>query len=151
MKTPAAAILAMALSLSAFACTTMAPPPGFARLDPNDDYAWRATSAEGVVIAVRKNKNRPAGNLEFWTSAVRYELERKGYDRDAVDQVRSADGIDGRRLRYHTVRQGRPFILWATVYVTDNQVTVVEAGGDAAHFERVKPSIDQASRSVEAG
>lgn len=147
----ASALVMLALSSGALGCHAMSPPPGFARLDSNDDYAWRATSAEGVVLGIRREKNHPQGNLDFWASAVRYELERKGYERDAVDDVRSIDGVPGRRLCYHTVRDGRPFILWTTVYVTDSRVTVVEAGGDEAHFGGVKSAVDQAVRSVEAG
>jgi hypothetical protein len=147
----AAALVAIAMSMSAVGCHSMTPPPGFARLDANDDYAWRATSAEGVVLGIRREKNDPKGNLEFWASAVRYELERKGYQKVDIDQVRSIDGVDGRRLRYRTTRDGRPYVMWATVYVTDSRVVVVEAGGDEAHFASVKNAVDQAIRSVEAG
>ncbi len=145
------ALAALFLSMSSLGCTSMAPPPGFARLQANDDYCWRATSAEGVVLGIRREKNQPKGNLDFWASAVRYELERKGYEKVAIDRIRSADGVEGRRLEYRTARQGRPFVLWATVYVTDSRVIVVEAGGDEAHFAGVEGTVEQAMRAVEAG
>jgi len=147
----ATTLIAIAFSVVAAACDAITPPPGFARLDSNDDYSWRATSAEGVVLGVRKENNDPKGNLDFWASAVRYELERKGYERIDTDPIRSLDGVDGRRLRYRTTRGGRPFVMWATVFVTDSRVVIVEAGGDEAHFTSVQKAVDQAIRSVEAG
>jgi len=147
-----AAGCALASAMLTTGCgVSIATPPGFARLDSNDDFDWRATSAEGVVLGVRREPNKPAGNLEFWASAVRYELERQGYSKVDVAAVRSKDGVDGQMLRYRTSRNGRPHVLWTAVYVTDSRVVVVEAGGDEAHFARVEKAVDKAMQSVEAG
>lgn len=126
-------------------------PAGFAEIDDDDTYAYRATSAEGVVLAVREEANDPRGNLDFWSSAVRYELERKGYTSVDKQDVRSPGGVEGRQMRYRTTRNGRPNVLWVTVFVTDGSVFVVEAGGDVAHFERVEKAVDEAVRGLDLG
>jgi hypothetical protein len=118
-------------------------PEGFAELDEGS-YSYRATSAEGVVIAVRREDNDPQGNLAFWSAAVDYELRRKGYAAVSSKSVKSASGVPGKQIRYSATRDGRPNVLWATVYVTGGHVTVVEAGGDEAHFETVEADVEKA-------
>ena len=123
-------------------------PDGFAELD-DGDYAYRATSAEGVVIAVRREANDPEANLAFWSSAVDYELRRKGYSALSAREVTSENGVPGKQIRYTTTRAGRPSVLWTTVYVSGSKVIVVEAGGDAAHFERVEADVERALKALE--
>ncbi len=123
-------------------------PDGFAELEEGD-YAYRATSAEGVVIAVRREDNEPKGNLAFWSAAVDYELRRKGYTAKASKEVKSANGVPGKQIRYTTTREGRPSVLWTTVYVSGSHVVVVEAGGDAAHFDGVETEVEKAIGEVE--
>lgn len=154
MKRSALLACFAALGLTLMGCGsgfTMNTPAGFAQLDDNDDYAYRATSAEGVVVAVRREDNEPKGNLEFWASAIGYELERKGYTRVSEEKVQAPAGISGKQLRYHVTKGGRPHVFWATVFVTDDKVVVVEAGGDEAHFDRVKASVEVAIRRIELG
>jgi hypothetical protein len=123
-------------------------PDGFAELD-DGDYAYRATSAEGVVIAVRREANDPKANLAFWSAAVDYELRRKGYTARASKEVKSAEGVPGKQIRYEATREGRPNVLWTTVFVTGKHVVVVEAGGDSAHFERVEADVEKAIKALE--
>jgi hypothetical protein len=123
-------------------------PDGFAELDEGD-YSYRATSAEGVVIAVRREDNDPEGNLAFWSAAVDYELRRKGYSAVSSKDVKSGGGVSGKQIRYTLTREGRPNVLWATVYVTGGHVTVVEAGGDAAHFEHVEADVERAIGAID--
>jgi hypothetical protein len=123
-------------------------PESFAELDEGD-YAYRATSAEGVVIAVRREDNDPKGTLAFWSSAIDYELRRKGYSAQSAKSVKSADGVAGKQIRYSASREGRPSVLWTTVFVSGGNVIVVEAGGDAAHFEGVESEVEKAINEVE--
>jgi hypothetical protein len=82
---------------------------------------------------------------------VRYELERKGYARVDKQDVHSPGGVAGRQMRYRVTRNGRPNVLWVTVFVTESSVFVVEAGGDVAHFERVEKAVDEAVRGLDLG
>jgi hypothetical protein len=142
-----------ALSLSAVACgpkVDISTPPGFAVLDKQEEYVYRATSAEGVVLAVRGEKNDPAGNLEFWADAVTQKLLTAGYALDGEPrEVRTRRGFVGRQVRLSRESQRRPQRLWITVFVTQKHVFVVEAGGDAERFkERAEAAVQKAIESV---
>jgi hypothetical protein len=145
-----------AASLGTAACAprvSLKTPPGFAVLEEQKEYAYRATSAEGVVIGVRTEKNEPKGNLEFWSEALDRQLRMSGYapEADGAD-VRAAGGLSGRELRYVRKQSGRPHRLWIAVFVTDDRVWVVEAGGDADRFkEKQRKAIQKAIESIGVG
>ncbi|MBK6518941.1 MAG: hypothetical protein IPG04_33560 [Polyangiaceae bacterium] len=129
-------------------------PEGFAELEPGKTYAYRATSASGVVIAVRSEDNDLKGNIEFWTAALDYRLQKSGYT--AVDQapekITTDKGAVGRRLRYERERNGRPHEYWVAVFVSEGRVIVVEAAGDKAFFDgKTKKQIEAAVHSVDLG
>jgi hypothetical protein len=126
-------------------------PTGFAELEAQHEYAYRATNAEGVVIAVRREDNRPYGDLAFWTGAVDAHLRRGGYVADKAVDVQAANGVSGRQIRYHTTREGREFVFWVNVFVTESAVVVVEAGGDRAHFDKLQAAVSDSLSSLEIG
>lgn len=139
------------------ACTRAAhldAPEGFAELEAGEPYAYRATSASGVVIAVRSEDNDLKGNLDFWASALDYRLQKSGYvavDK-APEKITTDKGAVGRRLRYERERNGRPHEYWVAVFVSDGRVVVVEAAGDKAFFDGdTKKQIDAAVKSVDLG
>lgn len=126
-------------------------PDGFAELDGSSDYRYRSTSADGVVIAVRREKNEPFGSLDFWSAVLENELERRGYRASETKSVKSKDGATGTQLRLTKHDGGRPNVLWVTVFVRGSHLVVIEAGGDAEHFARVKGQVDSAVQSVDLG
>ncbi len=128
-----------------FAITT---PAGFAELDDQDHYGYRATDAQGVVIAVRREKNKPYGDLSFWSGAVDAQLRRKGYKAlKAVDV--SASGVKGKQIRYTVSRAGRDHSFWMTVFVTEDVVVTVEVGGDQEYFEKAEEHLSKAISSLQ--
>jgi hypothetical protein len=156
MKEIIAWAILSAVSLGTAACgpsVTLQTPPGFAVLDEQKEYAYRATSAEGIVIGVRAEKNEPKGNLEFWADAVDGQLRRNGYVPDGASaEVRTARGLVGRELKYTRTQGGRPYRLWIAVFVTEDRVWVVEAGGDADRFkEKQEKGIQKAIDSIGVG
>jgi len=134
------ALLGSALALSALGCgasATLSTPDGFATLEDQEDYLYRATSAQGVVLAIRGEKNSPKGNLDFWVGAVDGQLRRTGYvplDKAPVE-VRSAGGALGRQMRYVRDQQGRKDSFLAAVFVTESYVYTIEAGGSGDRFD----------------
>lgn len=143
-------VLAAALAALSVGCThgpALATPPGFVRLqDPGYDY--RATTAEGVVIAVRELDNEPRGDLAFWSGALQARLSRS-YTASSVQAVESAAGWPGRQLRFTATRGGRPHGYWATVFVHEDKVYLVEAGGDQAWFAEREEEVMEAILSLE--
>lgn len=126
-------------------------PAGFAELDDQEEYGYRAADAQGVVVAVRHEDNSPYGDLSFWSGAVDAHLRRAGYVADEALAVKSADGVPGRQIRYHRSHEGREFVFWASVFVTDDAVVTVEAGGDRDYFAKVEKAVTAAIQSLTLG
>jgi hypothetical protein len=151
MKRMIACLIAAASLLGG--CThdfQISTPDGFAPLEDQETYDYRATDAEGVVLGVREKANDPRGDLSFWSGALDAHLRRRGYRAVASKDVESVDGIAGRQIRYAVDRDGRRHAYWVTVFVTDDRVVTVEAGGDEAFFEEKGKAIQKAIASVEA-
>lgn len=129
----------------------MNTPSGFAELDANDDFDYRATNAEGVVVAVRSERNALHGNLEFWSRAIDERLRGQGYAPDGdARPVTNASGLEGVQRRYVRDLGGRPLRYWVTVFrrpsgfLRRDRVFVVEAGGDREVFDRAMPAVERA-------
>ncbi len=131
-------LLTFALLVGVAGCgpkATVVTPEGFAPLEDQEAYAYRAIDANGVVLAVRVERNEPKGNLSFWTGLVDNHLRRRSYVRknaEGGEALTSASGVPGRKLVYERNTDGRNYGFWAAVFVTDDRVYVVEAGGDEA-------------------
>ena len=146
-----------ALLLAAAVATTgcgphagVATPPGFAVLPDQQEYVYRAASAEGVVLAVRAESDEPRGNLDFWADALDRQLQRSGYvpEGAAVD-VRTATGRTGREIKYTREANGRKVRFWTAVVVADGRIWVVEAGGDADRFKgKVEQGVQRAIETL---
>ncbi|KIG15340.1 hypothetical protein DB30_05672 [Enhygromyxa salina] len=144
-------VTAIVCLLGGCATTTLATPTGFAAHDEGKTYDFRASDGEGVVIAVRTEKNRPSGDLLYWSATLDVQLRKTGYEPlDRVD-VKSADGHAGKQLRYVLHDGGREMVYWLSVFVTDARVVVVEAGGDAAFFEPKAAQVEAAIGSLNVG
>lgn len=141
------------LGVFAVGCSsaTVVPPSDFAVVD-GGDYEVRASSADGVVIAVRENPNDMKGNLAFWTSVVSSKLQRSGYTRDDSASVITRAGLAGQEIRFSTTRDGRAHRYWVSVFVTNDRVFLVEAGGDAELFDaKTEQRIRESITSFDAG
>jgi hypothetical protein len=149
-------ILLVAASALATACgpsVALQTPPGFAVLPKQTEYIYRAASADGVVLAIRAQENKPSGNLDFWSDALDRQLQQVNYKPDGKpEDVKSATGIPGRRMKYTRENQGRTYRYWVTVFVTESQVFCVEAGGDQDRFKgKALETIQKASDSATFG
>ena len=142
--------LLLALSLLAPACASfhVNTPNGFAELDDDERYDYRATNADGVVIAVRVVRNEPRASLEFWGRVVDERLRRQGYVPEGnPEPVRSANGLAGVMFRYGATVGGREHRYQVAVFVQNKKVFVLEAGGDREVFDPAAPAVARAMRS----
>ncbi|MBW2456753.1 MAG: hypothetical protein JRI68_19710 [Deltaproteobacteria bacterium] len=131
-----------------FSITT---PAGFAELEEQEQYGYRATSPQGVVIAVRREENAPYGDLSFWSGAVDAHLRRDGYTAVKAIEVKTADGIAGKQIRYRAERNGRDHAFWVSVFVTETVVVTVEVGGDVEYFDELEKPLAKAIASLQIG
>jgi hypothetical protein len=108
-------------------------PSGFADVTEQSEggYDYRATSADGVVIAVKRIKREPR-NAEpsFWYQAVENQLRQKGgYARLSSNPVKSADGVEGLQIVFGHDQNGHPFLYNVAVFLTPKTIVVAEFGG----------------------
>jgi hypothetical protein len=139
-----------ALVLGGCSSARLQTPSGFAAHE-DKTYDYRASDGEGVVLAVRSEKNDPKGDLEFWSSAVDVRLRKAGYAAQDRRDVTSLDGKAGRQLRYEIASEGRTLEFWVTVFVSGRRVVIVEAGGDAELFQPKTKVVEAAIASLHVG
>lgn len=144
----------IALALGALALAgcgnafTAATPPGFVELDDDSVYDYRSTTADGLVIAVREIEHEPEGELSFWTRAVENTIRsRGGYAMLGQKSVKNVQGIEGVQLRFGHDEGNTPHLYTVTIFVTDDYIFVLEAGGTKELMERHAAQIDWSVRN----
>ncbi len=144
---------------TAFACLciasgcTPAPhlfaPSEFAELHDQRSYDYRATSAQGIVLAVRTEPNKPRANVDFWVDAIDVRLRRQGYVAEKSLSVQSDSGAIGKQIRYTRVEPDRrTYCYWVTLFASNDKLYIVEAGGDQEAFKPAEGTVEKAVLSL---
>jgi hypothetical protein len=137
---------ASVLLLGATACGNSfqaATPPGFVELEDQTNYDYRATNADGLVIAVREIDHDPKGTVDFWTRAIENRMrQRGGYALLGSKDVKTAAGIPGKQLRFGHDEGNKPHVYHVTLFVTDDTLYVLEAGGTKDQIDRHAAELD---------
>jgi len=136
----------IALAACGGTASHLTAPTNFLELEePGESYSQRATSAEGVVMAVREVDNDPYGPLAFWVEAIKRRMRTvRGYALLEEKDVRAASGEAGKQLRFGHDESGGPYHFWLTIFVTEGHVFVLEAGGKKDVFEAAQPQVERA-------
>jgi hypothetical protein len=125
-----------------------ATPPGFVELEDQHAYDYRATTADGLVISVREIEHEPKGEMDFWKRAIENQMrQRGGYALLGSRDVKSADGIDGKQLRFGHDEQAAPHLYYVTIFVTKKHIHLLEAGGTKALMEQHAEQLDWAIKN----
>lgn len=127
--------------------------PGFVPLEnqttTTTQYEYRATSPEGVVMAIRVVDDEKRGDLAFWTQALTLQLrDVSGYALLDSKDVTSRDGTKGKLLKFGHDEGDRPYAYWVTIFLAQDRLFIVEAGGAKEAFERAKPNVEWMLQSV---
>jgi len=145
--TIALAVSALALSLM-MGCAGrsffVAVPPGFVELQNQEpEYSYRATSADGVVVAVREIKHEPKGDATFWVQAIQNRMRSMaGYAQLETVEVATKSGLKGKQLRFGHDEKGEPLLYTITVFVTEKYIYLVEFGGTKEEMSRLSKNLD---------
>lgn len=127
-------------------------PSRFLQLDEqHDDYQYRATTADGVVIAARvlDVPHQQGAGLDFWVLAIKNRLRTTGaYALQSEQAIKTEDGLDGRQLRFARDEKQRPYAYWITLFATGDTLALVEAGGPETQFATYQNEIEGAIRSL---
>lgn len=120
-------------------------PPGFVELEDQEAYDYRATSADGLVLAVREIDHEPKGEMTFWTRAIENRMrQRGGYALLGTRDVKSGNGLDGKQLRFGHDESGSPHLYFVTIFLTEKHIFLLEAGGTKELMEKNASAIDSA-------
>lgn len=127
-------------------------PPGFVEIENDwDEYDYRATSADGLVIGLRAIDHDPKGEESFWLKAIQNRMrDRGGYALLETVKVKSADGVGGTQLRFgHDEESGKPHLYYVTLFVTDARIFLLEAGGTKELMTTHAGDLDAAVRGFD--
>jgi hypothetical protein len=126
--------------------------PGFVELENQGDtseYAYRATTPEGVTLGARVVPDEKRGDLAFWTRALTLQLhDVTGYAMLEAADVKSGDGTPGKLLKMGHDEDGKPYLYWLAVFMAQSRLFLVEAGGTKEQMERARPQLEWMMRSV---
>ncbi len=159
-RIPAPLLAVLGLGLLASACAAnVATPPGFVVLSEDSAYDYRATTADGLVIAARRIDNDPPGELSFWERAIENEMRfRGGYALLESRDVRTRGGLRGRQLRFGHDESREPHLYYVTLFIGEehslwvfgsSKIYILEAGGPAPLVQARAADIEQAVREFD--
>ena len=109
-------------------------------------YDLRAVSADGAVIATRRQENPQKGTLEFWAEAMKNEMTTaRGYALTTSEPITFAGGAPGRLLAFAATRRGVRYTYLLAVYKKCRDILIAEAGGKsdvmAARAEEIRKAL----------
>jgi hypothetical protein len=123
-----------------------ATPPGF--VDLGDRYRhgeYRAANADGAVLRVRRFDNDPRGEIGFWARVIERSLrETHGYALLDKRAVASRDGLTGVEMRFGHDEGRQPYLYRLVLFVTDDRIYLLEAGGARDEMTKQEGQIDWA-------
>lgn len=130
-----------------------ATPPGFVNLDEEySNYDYRATTADGLVLAVRELEHEPKGDMAFWVRAIENEMRtRGGYAHLGTQDVQTRQGLKGKQLRFGHDEGNRPHLYTVTLFVTDDHIYLLEAGGTKEQMTKHADQVNWAVDNFRAG
>jgi len=143
------AALIMGVLVSACSGARFQTPAKFAKLADSERYEQRATSPQGVVIAVRKIKLAEPATLAFWSEAVSLRLRGgQGYALLGEKDVKAKSGHSGKLLYFGRDQNGHTFDYWVAVFPDHKRLYLLEAGGRRDRFEAAKADVERAVASL---
>ena len=126
------------IALTAFAVAGCAPawvardlPASYVELKRRGSYLKRATSAEGVVLGLKCEKNKPRASANFWSKVVQRHLkEARGYVPLKAPEDARARGA-GWKLFKFSLPAEEPLLYLLALRVSENEkrLDIVECGG----------------------
>ncbi len=144
---PLRTLAALAIVVTASACGhdfEAKTPTGFVELEEDPSHAYRAVTADGLVIAVREIEHDPKGEPAFWTKAIENELRRRGgYALLGERDVKTASGLSGKEMRFGHDEGAKPHEYIVTLFVTDSKLFLLEAGGTQELVQKNKAQLDE--------
>jgi hypothetical protein len=123
--------------------------PGFVELENQGEYAYRATTPEGVVVAVRVIDDEDRADVDFWSKAMLLQLrDVSGYALLDQKDVVSRDGTKGKQMHFGHDEDKKPYEYYVEIYAAQGRLFVVEAGATKELMDRARPSVEWTMKTV---
>lgn len=146
--TPSARTFVLAACLLGAGCNhtfDARTPDGFVELPDQTAYEYRATSADGLVVAVREIDHDPQGSLAFWKRVVENSMrQRGGYAVLGERKIETASGLAGVQLRFGHDEGKTPHVYLVSIVPTSSMLYLVEAGGTKEQVDAHQKELDEA-------
>jgi len=139
------AVFAVCLIACAPACAPtyhMDAPAGFVRYGERKGLAF--ITADGIRVRSRTARNYPKADLAFWADALQRHLVARGYLLHAKQCFKTAAGLDGCTAEFVLPHAGEDWVLAETVFVTGDDLAVVEAAGPFDRYKKASVDIAKA-------
>jgi len=117
---------------------TLEKPEGFAVVKSSKYY--KAVSPEGMVYKVRFVKNYPEKDLDFWSRALKKQLEQEGY-RFIKEQSFTSGKKPGLILEWGAPYGTDDFIYLTAISVSGKTIIIAEAAAEFKLFTRYRDAV----------
>jgi hypothetical protein len=151
----ASALLAVVATTSLPGCATyeIQTPEDMVAVEKSDQ-AYVAMTHDGIVLrALVHDQGDPdegvgvAGH-DFWVASVRERMRtRGGYALLEELEVESANGHRGTRMEFGRDQEGTPYLYSLTIFVTEDHVHILDAGGRKVDMDGARDALDKALAS----
>ena len=151
------ALLLCLVATSLVGCATFeieTPDEMVAVEESNREYV--AMTHDGVVLRVLVHSQGegvndvPRAGHDFWVESVRERMRtRGGYALLEEREVQSVDGHRGTRMEFGRDQDGVPYQYWMVLFVTEDNIHVIDAGGRQDRLEGARDALERALSSYE--
>ncbi len=129
-----------------------ATPDGFIdfgdRYKSEGSHEYRAATADGVVLGIRAFDNDPKADMSLAVRALENRVRLgQGYALLGKHEVSARNGTKGTMLEFGHDEANGPHLYYLTVFLNDDHVFLLEAGGKKDLVEKARPSIDWAIKN----
>lgn len=109
---------------------------------------YKAVSPDNAVITISAFEHKDQGTLGYWTEILKREMTlRKGYVLKAVETVKAASGLEGRRLTFETASGSTKYRYAANLFVTKAYIHVIETAAKEKAYAEHQAAFDAALAS----
>jgi hypothetical protein len=147
-------ITAVILLLLLGSCSefTIEKPEGFAEVEVDfydkGDILYKAISPEGILFKVKKVKNYPSMELEFWAEALSHQLQKEGYTLIGEEQRFKAGKEEGVYFKWGVPYGNDSYIYLTSLLVYDDEIIITEAAGEQSLFKDYEDTIILSMQSI---
>jgi hypothetical protein len=144
------------LAIVLFTCTSffagcrgveVRAPDGFVVYTKLTGPEYRAISAEGIALRVKRAANEPASDVALWSKALKLNLESRGYVIRSEEPIQTGSGLRGSLLKTASKVGNQDYGYFCALFVVERDLFFVEAAGAYPEFAAREAQILDAMRT----